>query len=72
MKNRLLIKPALSWYKSTLMLLFTLAVSTAFGQGRNISGTVSDQSTNESLPGATVLVKGTSKGTSTDFDGKFT
>lgn len=71
MKNRLPMKPASSWYKSTLILLFTLAVTTVFGQGRNISGTVTDQSTNESLPGATVLVKGTSKGTSTDFDGKF-
>ncbi len=37
---------------------------------RNISGTVYDSS--GPLPGATVVVKGTSRGTQTDFDGKFT
>lgn len=41
-----------------------------FAQGKTISGTVTDNS-GLPLPGATVLVKGTSSGTSTDFDGKF-
>jgi hypothetical protein len=36
----------------------------------SISGTVADNS-NEPLPGASVSVKGTTNGTSTDFDGKF-
>jgi len=35
-----------------------------------VSGTVLDE-TNMPLPGATVLIKGTTNGTSTDFDGKF-
>lgn len=41
----------------------------AFAQ-RTISGTVRDQDGN-SIPGATVLVRGTSTGTITDMDGKF-
>lgn len=36
-----------------------------------ITGTVVDESTNEPLPGASVVVEGTSVGTATGFDGKF-
>lgn len=43
----------------------------AFSQG-TITGTVMDGETNSPLPGASVVVKGTSNGTSTDFDGNFT
>ena len=38
-------------------------------QAQKITGTVSD--VNGPLPGASVLVKGTNNGTTTDFDGKF-
>ena len=38
---------------------------------RTISGTVSDAETGEPLIGATVLIKGQSAGTITDFDGKY-
>lgn len=34
-------------------------------------GVVTDSSTGETIPGASVLVKGTQKGTTTDLDGKF-
>ncbi|WP_339650550.1 TonB-dependent receptor [uncultured Maribacter sp.] len=44
---------------------------TAFSQG-TITGTVLDGDTNSPLPGATVMVKGTTNGTSSDFDGNFT
>ncbi|WP_234364055.1 SusC/RagA family TonB-linked outer membrane protein [Lunatibacter salilacus] len=37
----------------------------------NISGTVSDEN-GEPIPGATVLIEGTSTGTATDIDGNFT
>lgn len=40
-------------------------------QQRSISGTVTDKS-GESLPGVTVLVKGTANGTITDIDGAYT
>ncbi len=38
---------------------------------QSISGTVTDDN-GVALPGATVLVKGTTNGVSTDFDGDFT
>ena len=48
-----------------------LMTVTAFSQGP-ITGTVLDGDSNSPLPGATVIVKGTTNGTSTDFDGNFT
>ncbi len=55
-------------FRSLLMLSFVMLYG--FTQAQSISGTVSDA--NGPLPGATVLVKGTSNGTTTDFDGKYT
>ena len=40
-----------------------------FAQAQSISGTVSDA--NGPLPGASIVVKGTSNGTTTDFDGNY-
>lgn len=42
----------------------------AFSQG-TITGTVVDGDSGEPLPGATVMVKGTANGTTTDFDGNY-
>ncbi|NHF60660.1 SusC/RagA family TonB-linked outer membrane protein [Flavobacteriaceae bacterium TP-CH-4] len=42
----------------------------AFSQAQEVSGTVSDAS--GPLPGASVVVKGTTNGTQTDFDGNYT
>lgn len=53
-----------------LLFFFFLAVS-SFGQTRKITGTVSTSDTKETLPGASVVVKGTSTGTVTDLDGKY-
>lgn len=50
--------------------LILLCLTSAFSQGKKISGTVTDQS-GLPLPGATVLVKDTTNGTSTDFDGNY-
>ncbi len=36
-----------------------------------VSGTVKDGTTNETLPGATITIKGTSNGTVTDLDGRY-
>ncbi|KRD11627.1 TonB-dependent receptor [Flavobacterium sp. Root901] len=49
--------------------LFFMIVSTVFSQGK-VTGTITDGT--GSLPGANVLIKGSSAATSTDFDGKFT
>jgi hypothetical protein len=42
-----------------------------FAQSRTITGTVTDADDGASLPGVSVVVKGTSIGTVTDIDGKF-
>jgi TonB-dependent starch-binding outer membrane protein SusC len=60
MKNSLL--------KGLMVFLTMLCTSLTYSQ--DVSGTVSDAS--GPLPGASVLVKGTTKGAQTDFDGKFT
>ncbi|MGA1225641.1 MAG: SusC/RagA family TonB-linked outer membrane protein [Tamlana sp.] len=57
-------------FSGILTLLLAFVVQLTFAQEKTISGMVSDDS-GLPLPGATVLVKGTSTGTSTDFDGKY-
>ena len=49
--------------------LSMLVFFVTFGQERKITGTVLDK--NEPIPGATVAIKGTKRGTQTDFDWKF-
>lgn len=71
MKNHLPLKQASGWFKSMILLLLFFAGTAAFGQERSISGKVTDRATNESLPGASVVVKGTTKGVATDLDGNF-
>ena len=56
--------------KLTLMLTALLVSGLCYSQNI-LTGTVTDENS-VPLPGATVLVKGTSNGVSTDFDGKFT
>ncbi len=51
--------------------LFLMVTSGLFAQTVTISGKVTDASTNEPFPGATVVVKGTTNGTITDFDGNY-
>lgn len=51
--------------------MFTL-LHVVYAQTRTISGRVTDQKTGEGLPGVTVLVKGTTNGSSTNSDGGFT
>ncbi|WP_185956512.1 SusC/RagA family TonB-linked outer membrane protein [Changchengzhania lutea] len=57
-------------FSGILTLLLAFVVQLTFAQEKQISGTVSDGA-GLPLPGATVLIKGTSSGTSTDFDGKY-
>ena len=53
----------------TLVLLALFSISLTFAQS-TVNGTVTDAS-NEPLPGANIVEKGTNNGTSTDFNGKF-
>ena len=51
-------------------MLLALGVQMVFAQQKTVSGTLSDEN-GLPLPGATVIISGTSSGTSTDFDGKY-
>jgi len=55
-----------------LGLTLFLVNAMAFAQGRVITGTVTSTEDGLGVPGATVLVKGTTIGTATDIDGKYT
>ncbi|MDW5288027.1 TonB-dependent receptor [Formosa sp. PL04] len=54
-------------FKNFLFLGIFILCSSAYAQ--NITGTVSDM--NGPMPGASIIVKGTSNGTTSDFDGKY-
>lgn len=54
-----------------LCILPLYLAGSVFGQNLTITGTVTASITEEALPGATVLVKGTTIGTVTDIDGKY-
>ena len=54
-----------------LGLMLFLVNAMAFAQGRVITGTVTSTEDGMGVPGATVLVKGTTIGTATDIDGKY-
>ena len=56
-------------FKNLLFVALFFIAATVIGQTK-ISGTIVDES-NEGLPGASVVIKGTSNGTETNFDGKF-
>ncbi len=53
----------------TFLAAFTLNV---FSQVKSVTGTVTSSSDGGTLPGVNILIKGTSKGTITDLDGKYT
>jgi len=60
-------------YGAFIMLLFFalfLNAQNIYSQDKTITGTVKDEA-GELLPGASVLIKGTTNGTETDFDGNF-
>lgn len=60
--------------KMKMLWFFLFAVLTlpVFAQEKSISGTVTDATSKEPLVGVTVLIEGTTTGTATDVDGKFT
>jgi TonB-linked SusC/RagA family outer membrane protein len=55
-----------------LALLGFLGLQVVFAQTREISGLVTSSEDGSTIPGASVVVKGTTLGTITDMDGKFT
>ena len=56
--------------KQLLLLLFSLFA--VMGYARTVTGVVTSEADKQPVIGATVMVQGTSTGTATDFDGKYT
>ncbi|HEY5824339.1 MAG TPA: carboxypeptidase-like regulatory domain-containing protein, partial [Cyclobacteriaceae bacterium] len=54
-----------------LVLLTGLVSTAALAQSTNVTGTITSSDDNTPLPGVTILLKGTTIGTTTDIDGKF-
>ena len=48
------------------------AATTVFAQNVTVQGTVSDATNGETLPGVSVVLRGTTRGTITDLDGNYT
>lgn len=57
--------------KSLLLLILFASSSLAWAQERTITGKVTAATTGETLPGVTILVKGTSVGVNTNIDGTY-
>ena len=57
-------------FSGFLTLLLALVVQLTFAQEKTISGTVTDN-TGLPLPGVNIIVKGTTNGTQSDFDGNY-
>ena len=79
MKNNIL-KDLHSWKPIFLVCLFFCSLSKTFANNETsfgiqtsitITGTVTSQTDGQPMPGASVMVKGTSQGTTTDFDGNY-
>ena len=54
------------------LLLLMLVPAGLFAQAQVISGTITDAATGVPLPGVTVVVKGTTLGSVSDFEGNYT
>ena len=57
--------------KQITLLFFLLIGFSASAQNINIKGIVKDAVSGEVLPGVSILIKGTVRGTETDFDGVY-
>ena len=53
-----------------LSMLFLFGISMVYAQDKNISGTITDQN-GVPLPGVNIVVKGSTTGTQSDFDGNY-
>ena len=58
-------------YNLTLALLMVLIVQSTFAQMKTISGVVTEKGSKIPLPEVSVFINQANKGTTTDFDGRF-
>ena len=71
-KSRQLLLLTKGLMTTVMAILLFLVPSEMFAQKLTVSGFVKEAATNEPVPGAVVMVKGTSVGTSTDANGAYT
>ena len=71
-KNNLERCKSLRLFRTALLAFCLLAGMTASAAPLTVSGTVTQASDGEPLVGVSVLIKGSSQGTSTDIDGNYT
>jgi TonB-dependent starch-binding outer membrane protein SusC len=57
--------------KYLLLILVSFVSMQLFGQGRTITGKITDADNGEYLPGVTIILEGTQNGTISDLDGKY-
>jgi iron complex outermembrane receptor protein len=55
----------------TLLSLFLVIAAVAFSQTRTVTGKVTAQNDGSTLPGVTIMIKGTTQGTITDINGEY-
>ncbi|HYK76515.1 MAG TPA: TonB-dependent receptor [Daejeonella sp.] len=65
------VKSQLIFKQLAIMLLSVFFNAAAFAQTGKISGTVTDKKTGETLIGVSIRIAGTTKGTSTDVEGRY-
>jgi hypothetical protein len=65
------LKSQLNLKTAIITVLFVIISAAVFAQTGKISGKVSDKKTGETLIGVTVKIKGTTKGASTDVEGRY-
>jgi len=63
--------PSIKKIISLILLQACIFSGAAFSQTGSVKGTISDASTGEGLIGASILIQGTTRGTTTDLDGNF-
>ncbi len=61
----------MKWRIAAVIGLLSFISTTVYSQTREITGTVSSDDGQGGLPGVTILIKGKSQGTTTDFDGDY-
>jgi iron complex outermembrane receptor protein len=71
MKLNQLLSPR-KWTFIVIGMLLSFISHETFAQTRSISGKITDAGTNEEIIGASVVIKGTTRGTTTDVNGRFT
>ncbi len=66
-----IMKKRILWLRYLFIFLSIACASIAYAQEITVTGKVKDAADGSSIPGATVIVKGTTTGTVTDIDGKY-